>query len=337
MTQSLPASYKAVVLKSYTGVSGLSVEERPMPKLKSGQVLVKVHASPINPSDTLFIQGEYGFKKPLPAVPGFEGSGVVVASGGGFLANRLLGKPVICANQTEGDGVWAEYFVTSGLMAVPVQEGISLDQAATALVNPLTAWAIMDMAKKGKHRAIVHTAAASALGKMLVRLQARFGVKVINVVRREEQVAMLKALGAEYVLNSTAPDFDEQLKRVCDTYKTTLAFEAVTGELTGRVLSALSHGGRVKVYGTLSLEDCKVNPNDLIFQRKVVEGFWMSDWIAERNLIQTFLAFNSVQKFLKDELQSTVRARYSLEQFAEAIADYNANMTGGKVLIAPSS
>lgn len=337
MTQPIPSTYKAVVLKSYDGISGLSIEDRPIPKLKSGQVLVKVHASPINPSDTLFIQGKYGFKKPTPVVPGFEGSGVVVASGGGILANRLLGKPVICANQAEGDGLWAEYFVTSGLMAVPLQEGISLDQAATALVNPLTAWAIMDMAKRGKHRAIVHTAAASALGKMLIRLQARFGVKVINVVRREEQVAMLKALGAEHVLNSTAADFDDQLKRVCDAYKATLAFEAVTGELTGRVLSALSHGGRVKVYGTLSLEDCKVSPNDLIFQKKVVEGFWMSDWIAERNLIQTFLAFNSVQKFLKDELQSTVRARYSLEQFAEAIADYNTNMTEGKVLLTPSS
>ncbi len=337
MTTTLPKTMKAAVLRDYTGTSGLYVEERPVPQLKRGQVLVKVHASPINPSDMLFIQGKYGFKKPTPVTPGFEGSGVVVASGGGLLANRLLGKAVICANQAEGDGIWAEYFVTTAMLAVPVQNGITLDQAATALVNPLTAWAIMDMAKRGRHRAIVHTAAASALGKMLIRLQARFGVDVINVVRRETQVEELRKLGAKHVLNSNDSNFDAQLSNLCQQYNVTLAFEAVTGALTGRVLSALQHGGRVRVYGTLSLEDCHINPNDLIFQRKSVDGFWMSDWVKERNLLQVFMAFTNIQKFLRDELQSNVRARYPLARLHEAIADYAANMSGGKVLIVPHS
>ncbi len=335
MTTTLPKTMKALFLNSYTGIDGLSLEERPIPVLKSGEVLVKVHASPINPSDTLFIHGEYGFKKPVPVTPGFEGTGVVVASGGGILANRLMGKSVLCANQAEGNGLWAEYFVATAFTAVPLQADIPLEQAATALVNPLSAWAMMGLAQKAKQRAIVHTGAAGALGKMLVRLEKRFGVKVINVVRRDEQIETLKALGASYVLNSNHPDFDAQLKGLCEKYNVTLAFESVAGELTGRVLSALQYGGRVRVYGTLSLENCQIRPSDLIFQKKSVDGFWMSDWSAERNLIQMFMAFNNIQKFLKDELQSTIYARYPLAQYREAITDYNANMSKGKVLFTP--
>lgn len=332
---SLPKTMKVVSLHDYIGARGLVVEERPIPTLKKEQVLVKVHASPINPSDTLFIQGAYGFKKPTPVTPGFEGSGVVVATGGGLLANRLQGQHVICANQAEGDGLWADYFVGTAFTVIPLQKGISLDNAATALVNPLTAWAIMEMAKRGGHRAIVHTAAASALGKMLIRLQSRFGVTVINIVRRDEQIEALEKLGAKHVLNSNASDFDTKLGKLCQQYGVTLAFEAVTGKLTGRILSALQYRGRVRVYGTLSLEDCHINPNDLIFQRKSVDGFWLSDWIAERNLLQAFLAFNNIQKYLREELNSTIHARYPLERVQEAIADYNANMTQGKVLLTP--
>lgn len=334
---SLPKSMRAIVLREYRGSAGLAVEERPIPTLKRGQVLVKVHATPINPSDTLFINGQYGFKKPVPVIPGFEGSGVVVASGGGFMANRMMNKPVICANQAEGDGLWAEYFVASALSVVPIAEGISLDQASTALVNPLTAWAIMEMAQKGKHRAIIHTAAASALGKMLIRLQSRFGVTVINIVRREEQLVQLKALGAKHALNSNSPDFDAELYALCQEYNVRLAFDAVAGELTGRILHALCDTGRVRIYGNLSLENCKINPSDVLFHQKTVDGFWMSDWIKSKNLLQLFLAFNNIQKFIPQELSSDIRAKYGLQDFARAIQDYEGNMTGGKVLFAPNA
>src|SRR5215471_7737457 len=95
---SLPSTMRAVQLRNYEGKpDSLTVAEVPVPKPGPGQVLVKIFASPVNPSDLMFITGNYGFKKPLPAIPGFEGSGTVVASGGGMMANFMKGRRVACA------------------------------------------------------------------------------------------------------------------------------------------------------------------------------------------------------------------------------------------------
>ena len=114
MTHSrIPDQMTAVVLESYSGAEALRVEQRPVPKPGKDEILVKVAASPINPSDLAFLDGNYGFDKVPPVVPGGEGSGTVVAVGPGPMGRYFLGKRVACLNTGEGDGVWAEYVVTS--------------------------------------------------------------------------------------------------------------------------------------------------------------------------------------------------------------------------------
>src|SRR6516225_233860 len=209
---SLPATMRAVQLRDYEGKPGsLTVAEVPVPRPGPGEVLVKVFASPVNPSDLMFITGNYGFKKPLPATPGFEGSGTVVECGSGIMARFMKGRRVACAaaDPKSTGGMWAEYIVTSAQFCVPLSKRVDLEQGATMLVNPLTAWAMVEEARRGGHRAIVQTAAASALGRMVVRLGQKFGLPVINVVRRAEQVALLRGMGAEHVLNSCDSGFDE--------------------------------------------------------------------------------------------------------------------------------
>ena len=159
----IPEQMTAVVLDSYTGVEGIRVEQRPVPKPGKNEVLVKIAASPINPSDLAFLIGRYGFKKPTPVVPGFEGSGMVVAVGEGFMGRYLLGKRVACRSQDKGDGVWADYMVTPAKDAQPLDQAVSLEQGAMSGANPLTATAFVEIAKKGGHKAIVLTAAAGAL------------------------------------------------------------------------------------------------------------------------------------------------------------------------------
>ena len=199
-------------------------------------------------------------------MPGLEGSGLVVAAGSGWYARTLIGKRVTCGALDNGNGSWAEYMVTSAFRCIPLQKQVSLEQGATLLVNPLTAWAMVDKIKKDHHPAAIQTAAASVLGQMVVRLARSTGIPLINVVRRPDQVALLKELGAEYVLDSTQSDFDERLKELCERLNATLAFEAVGGELTGRILKAMPAGSELTICGRLSGSVCEVAPETLLFK-----------------------------------------------------------------------
>lgn len=335
---SLPDSYLAAVITAYDGsLESLQLTQKPMPKPEPGQVIVKMHAVPMNPSDLMFLKGLYGVVKPLPAVPGWEGSGTVLASGGGFVANHLVGKRVACASRVNGDGTWAEYLLTSAVRCIPLNRTLTDEQGATLIVNPLTAWALIDIARKTRVSAFVQTAAASALGRMIIRLSRKFGLPGIHVVRRREQADELRALGAEYVLESSEPEFDKRLRELCEKLQAKIAFEAVSGELSARVLRAMTRGSRLILYGGLSESPCMADPRDLIFEDKRIEGFFLADWLANRSVVSQLRLGRQIQSLLGAELQTDVRARFPLQQVREALQEYTNQMTGGKVLIIPSS
>ena len=179
MNRDLSELMQALELHSYEGWrTGLRLVEKPVPRPGAGQVLVRMAAAPVNPADFAFMKGQYGVRKPLPTVPGLEGSGLVVAAGGGLAARFLVGRRVACVAPDHSDGTWAEYLVASPHRCMPLRRGVSLEQGATALVNPLSAWAMLDLARRGGHRTVVQTAAAGALGRMLLRLCRRFGLTI---------------------------------------------------------------------------------------------------------------------------------------------------------------
>ncbi|GAB4108704.1 MAG: zinc-binding dehydrogenase [Roseiflexaceae bacterium] len=331
--QTIPAVMRAVVLDAYDGVS-LRVEERPTPQPGPGEVLVRMVAGAINPSDLMFVRGMYGVRKALPAMPGFEGSGVVVAAGGGAWARGLLGRRVACSSG-ETSGTWAEYNLVPASMCVPLLPQVGTLQGAMLIVNPLTAWALVDIARRSGSGGLIQTAAASALGRMVVRLCKRFGLPLINVVRRPGQVELLHSLGAEHVLDSSAPDFDERLRGLARQLRAKVAIDAVAGELTGRLIQQMPRGARVLIYGALSEQECLVPPGTLIFRGAQIEGFWLTNWLATLNPATLLRAAISVQQLLAADLRSEVRACFPLEEAREAIELYSANMTEGKVLLLP--
>lgn len=334
----IPNSMRAVQITAYDGApESIRVAAVPVPQPGQGQVLVRVAASPINPSDLMFISGLYGFKKPLPAVPGFEGSGTVVAAGSGFMPRMLMGRRVACAaaDASIAGGMWAEYIVTGAQFCIPLRKNVEMDQAAMMLVNPLTAWALVEEARRGGHKAMVQTAAASALGRMIIRLAKRSGIPLINVVRRAEQVELLRSMGAEHVLNSGTADFDSALQDLCHRLGATMGIDAVAGETTLRVMQAQPRGSRMLVYGALSLEPIQADPRSLIFEEKRLEGFWLSAWLRRKNLLQQFRISGKVQELLKSDLRSEVQARLPLNEVARALQQYSQHMTAGKVLIVP--
>jgi NADPH:quinone reductase len=327
---------RALELRSYEGdADSLVVVERPVPRPTKGQVLVRVAASPVNPSDLSFLRGMYGVRKRLPVVPGFEGSGEVVASGGGLWPRLLVGRRVACAAPTDGDGTWAEFMLADASHCIPLRRATDTEQASMLIVNPFTAWALMGIAESLRARAFVQTAAAGALGRMIVRLAIARGVHAINIVRRREQVELLTREGAGHVLNSTDEDFDERLREQCTRLSATVLFDAVAGETTGRVLRAMPAGSTAIVYGGLSLEGCVIDPRSLIFERKRLRGFWLSDWLRTQGALKTFRAAGKIQKHLGDELKSEIRARLPLEKAVEGITQYAHEMTGGKIIIVP--
>ena len=333
----IPEQMTAVILDSYAGAEALRVEQRPVPTPGPDEVLVKVAASPINPSDLAFLEGKYGFKNPPPVIPGGEGSGTVVAVGPGPMGRYFMGKQVACLNQGNGSGMWAEYVVTSTKGgALPLAKTVSLEQGAMSMINPLTACAFLEIAKEEKQKSIVLTAAASALGQMVNRLCISEGIQAINVVRRDAQVELLKELGATIVLNSNDDGFDQQLRDVCHQADAHLAFDAVAGTMTLQLLDALPENSKVTVYSCLSYKDAQVGADHLVFEGKSVDGFWMGPWISKKNIAQIMMLWRRAQKLMSTELKSEVRARYPFPEAKDAVKDYLHQMTGGKVLLTPN-
>jgi NADPH:quinone reductase-like Zn-dependent oxidoreductase len=170
---------------------------------------------------------------------------------------------------------------------------------------------------------------------MVLRLGMRFRFPIIHVVRRQAHLDLLRNLGASHVLDSSDPGFDSRLRDLCRQLRATVAFDAVAGEMTGRVLSAMPRGGRLIVYGALSEGACAVQPGQLIFKQKSIEGFWLPDWNSKLNIVKRWKTAFAVQRLLGADLQTEVHRRVSFQEAAAGIETYMLEMSKGKILIMP--
>jgi NADPH:quinone reductase-like Zn-dependent oxidoreductase len=329
----LPTEMRALLLSEFN--ANPKVQQMAVPAPGKKEVLVKIDSSPVNPSDNSFIRGVYSTKKQLPVIPGFEASGQVVATGDDFMSRRLLGKSVACFAPTDGNGTWAEYMVTRNNLVIPLKKGVDIEQGSMLMVNPLSVLAMVEIAIKGKHKAIANTAAASALGKFMIRICAEKKLPLVNIVRREEQVTLLKSQGARYVLNSSDENFSKDLKEVFHKLQVTLAYDAIAGQSVFDLLEALPSGGEVMVYGGLSEQGATIHPGKLIFENKKVSGFWLSEWLAHKSTIKLIRMFNKIQRMLSKDHLITINRRVSLEDTVDGIASYLDKMTVGKILVKP--
>jgi NADPH:quinone reductase len=334
MSTKLPATMRAVQLDAVG--QPLTVRKVSLPEPQKGEVLVNITASPVNPSDLAFMMGAYdGFKGGLPVTPGNECSGIVVSSGPGLMGRRLVGKRVACFAREGLGGAWAEYMVTKVAFCVPIGNKIDLENASMALINPLTAYAFMDIVKRGKHRAFANTAAASALGQMLIRMSISQDIALVNIVRSESQVGRLKGLGAEYIINSNDSDFEVKLKDITHQLNVKLFLDAVGGTLLGKLLKVSPKGSTILSYGRLSDETCVIEPGALILQRKNINGFLLSDWVKKRNILQVLNDLRKLKSMLSTHLHTDIKVRVALESINEALQNYKNEMSGGKTILLP--
>ncbi|KPM47117.1 alcohol dehydrogenase catalytic domain-containing protein [Jiulongibacter sediminis] len=317
-----------------TAPNKLEVVEKEIPKPGKGQVLVKMAFSPINPSDLAFLTGVYGIQKPFPTAPGFEGSGTVVESGGGLYANYLKGKKVACAASDKLDGPWAEYMLTDATKCVALAKGVPMEQGAMSFVNPLTALDFIKIAKADGCDALVMTAAASSLSKMVHHLAQQEGLAFGGVVRREEQVEKLKGWNVDFVVNSEKEGWRDELKQWAGTFKKVLLPDAIGGgKVPSKVLSCLPPKSKMLIYGSMNQEDPGAYvPRDFIFYEYEIGGYWLSKTAAKKSFVQAMADTRKVQKMLSSGFENDIQATFDLNAFEKAIETYASGMSKGKVL-----
>lgn len=266
------------------GTLSVRLAEVDIPQPGPGEVLIRVEAAPINPSDLMTMlpaadsaQGEAGgtaddprltfrlppeaaaalsgrFGQPLP--PGLEGAGTVIAAGEG--AEHLIGKRVAALTLTLG--MYAQYKIASVAECAVLPNGVSAREGAGLFCNPMTAVAIAEMVKLEGQRALIHTAAASNLGQMLVKICAEDDIQLVNVVRRQEQAELLRALGAAHVVNSSELGFEDALLAAAKETGAMIAFDAIGGgNMPGVLLQAMEGAARARMpgyspYGSIELK-----------------------------------------------------------------------------------
>ena len=329
--------------------ASLRLETVPTPTPRSGQVLIRVVAAPVNPSDYAIWQRSRPVGEPEPI--GNEGSGIVIASGGGVYANSIVGKKVGFTCNVKGYNAYAEYCVVDAMKGCfPLPDEVPVEDAASHFVNPYTAYGFLDTVR-ARHRpsktsprpAVVHTAACSQLGQMLIKLCKKEGdVTLVNIVRRESQAATLRELGAEHIVNSSEEGWEATLKSKIKELGVQFAFDAVAGEMTGKLLSLLPNKGTCFVYGRLSNQACAgIQPLDLIYRQKKLEGFFLSSWIKEGGMPAIYMRLKRATAAVHEGL-SPNGAGWSRTQFEDcglesmfvSFSDFCANgFTGRKLRI----
>ncbi|MET0350530.1 MAG: zinc-binding dehydrogenase, partial [Rhizobacter sp.] len=280
---------------------------------------------------------------------GNEGSGVVVATGDSPAAKALLGKTVAVL----GGAMYAQYRCLHLSQVMPLPDGASFADGASCFVNPLTSLGMTETMRREGHTALVHTAAASNLGQMLNRICQKDGIQLVNIVRKPEQAALLKEQGAKHVVDSSSPNFMEELTDALAATGATLAFDALGGgKLAGQILTAMEaainrnakeysrYGSavhkQVYLYGGLD-----TSPTE--FNRSFGMAWGMGGW-----LLTPFLqkigseAAGALRARVAAELKTTFKSHYSREiTLAETlqpdvIRAYGQRATGEKFLITPN-
>ncbi|MFZ9396662.1 MAG: zinc-binding dehydrogenase [Erythrobacter sp.] len=353
------------------GTLTVAIEEVAVPDPAGSQVLVKMEAAPINPSDLAILTGaadlanaayspgKYVANMPepfntgskarhgqkLPA--GNEGAGTVVATGDAPHAKALMGQRVACVP----GNAYSQYCLADAAMCLPLGEH-SCEAGASAFVNPMTALGFVENARMDGAKAIVHTAAASNLGQMLIKICQEDGLELVNIVRKAEHVDMLKALGAQHVVNSSDGDFMKQLRDAIDATDAFYGFDPIGGGQSvdnvfkameqvavGKMSEYSRYGSnqpkRMFIYGRLDLGPTILTPSYGF-------GWTLSGWLLTPFLQQAGMeTVLRMRQRVLDNLTTTFASHYkrrvTLEEMLtkEAVTDYRAMKTGEKYLVTP--
>jgi NADPH2:quinone reductase len=337
--------------------SRVRVVDAPIPEPADGQVRVRMHMCPVNPSDRNFIHGDYrralerliwnrgqaqlcydpARKQSLPNPPyalGGEGVGTVDACGSGLLARRLAGKRVAIAAGPPM-GAWQEYTVVDAKKALPVPDALSDEQAAMYIVNPLSAYAMVHEVLRVKRGSwLLQDAAGSALAAMVIRMSKAHGFKTINVVRSSAHMQALESLGADVVINTESQDLIDEVAHATGGRGVEYAMDCVGGELAGQLLQCLTLNGHMVAFGTLADTPISLPSRDMMMPVTRLSGFFALNWLAMQPPLKLLSVLRRLRKLaVKGVFDVPVRKTYPPDQVSEALTASVEPGQPGKVLL----
>jgi NADPH:quinone reductase-like Zn-dependent oxidoreductase len=371
----MTTSKQLFTLISNVGQLEISLKTVDVPQPKAHEVIVRIEAAPINPSDmwpmfgpanlaeAVLSEDKLTFSAPvnkgiLPRIKsrldqvlpiGNEGAGTVIAAGDSEAAQSLMGKTVAILT----GGTYAQYCCVPVQACIVHKESTSAINAASSFVNPLTALGMVETMRMEGHTALVHTAAASSLGQMLNKICLAQDVSLVNIVRTQQQAEILKEIGATYICDSSSKTFKADLYQAINETGATLAFDAIGGgEIVSDILTAMEQSGSkdavgFNTYGSESNKQVYIY-GGLDFSPSILNRAYGMTWGIGGWLLMRFLAKLQPQQILKlqqqvaNEITTTFACTFTEElSFEQAmtpaiVLQYNAKKTGGKYLINPN-
>lgn len=303
-------------------------------ELADDEVLVNIHSAPIHPADVYFAQG-MPFPKALPTFVGFEGSGLVVAAGQGEKAQALQGKRVgiLPFSDAPALGSWGEHSIMRERYVYPLPDNVTYQDGAASMVNPFTAQGLINMCRLAGHTSVVAGAASSAVGRMLVGLAKKYGMKIVCLVRKAAYVEELKQLGADHVVVTSAEDYHTQLDQAFAAAKPTAFLDPVAGAEGSFVVSKLPAASLTVIYGTLDQSAYTLSPGDILFGQKIITGFMLNRKVHDEKEGPTMVA-DAFENLKAGILKTNVIKTFHLDQFKLALDFWKSNSAGeGKILL----
>jgi len=307
----------------------LRVESQPWPAPAPDEVVVKMRAAPINPADLNQIEGKYPVRPELPAIPGFEGAGVVVEIGAD-VKSVMNGALVIVPHNI---GTWRDAIAVKADELVIIPAGIEPVDAAMLKINPMTAWRLLhDYVDLKKGDWLIQNAANSAAGRAVIQIARELSYKTVNVVRREELIDELRSEGGDVVLVN-GENLREEAKNATGGASIRLALNSVGGDSALRLANCLAPASTMVTFGAMSLQPLKIPNGLLIFKDLRFRGIWINKWYDNATKEQRMETFRSLFDMAKRGLlKAKVEKAYPLAEARAAVARAAQGKRSGKII-----
>jgi NADPH:quinone reductase-like Zn-dependent oxidoreductase len=297
-----------------------------------GEIVFDVLAFPINPADVSFCRGSYRLRPPLPATPGAEGVGRIAAVGAGV--SQVKPGDLVINMQREN---WAQCRRIRAEDAIPVPPDLDVAQAAMLRINPATALLLLeDHVALARGDWVIQDVANSAVARHLIVLAKARGVHTVNVVRRDDVAAQLRALGADVVLKD-GPDLAERARAAIGGAPIRLGIDAVSGDACKRIGDCIADGGVVVSYGSMTGEDPTMSRAAVNMRGVNLTGFNLGRGLAKRTPAQVREIYDELATKIRDGvLRAPIDAFYPIEEIKSALVRAQQGDRNGKVLVLPN-
>jgi NADPH2:quinone reductase len=320
---------KAIIFKEQGNAKDvLSVEEANTPEIREGEVLIKVMARPINPSDQMFISGQYRVKPVLPQIAGLEGSGIITdlhETVNGFKAGDHVAF--------RGVGTWAEYITVKGSDLIAVNPDIPFETSCQIALNAVTAYALLELSKCKAGSYLLLSAGTSAVASLIIQIARARTIKAICLVRNDSQTKELLELGAFKVLKQDDSGLVDQVMAATDHLGIDTFLDAVGGPVLSNSIKTMRQNATIILYGRYATGPAELFNGDVIYRNLSINGFGIAQWLAGKSAEEKKAAFAYIFELINNKQLVLPQSHlYRLENITEALFCDESKISGKVIL-----